>query len=73
MKANMRNVGLEKMLSPLDLCVDSLRIDVPETVYDHGSQMSSFVGDAFAASMLTWNATRTYDWNGRPHDSDNDR
>lgn len=59
---------LIELLTPIMIATSPLRIDVEQPNYDHQLQKNISV----AYQRITYNGTQTFDWNGRPNDSDND-
>ena len=57
-----------ELLTPLMIATAPMRIDVDMPKYDHQVQKNTVV----AWQQITYNGTRTYDWQGRPNDADND-
>jgi len=57
-----------ELLTPLMLATAPMRIDVATPEYDHQLQKNTTV----AWQQVTYNGTQTFDYNGRPHDADND-
>ena len=57
-----------ELLTPLMIATAPMRIDVDMPKYDHQVQKNTVV----AWQQITFNGTQTYDYNGRPHDADND-
>ena len=45
-------------------------IDVPKGNYDHQTQVTKY--EAKYKLAMTMNGTQTFDFNGKPHDHDND-
>ena len=64
---------LIELLTPLMLATAPATIDVPPTTYSHAEQGSSEPTAQYRTSTFTANGTQTFDWNGRPNDSDSDR
>ena len=60
-----------RKLRPEDISRPAVRIDLQEMKYDHAMQVSLIEGDRI--TMVTFNATQTFDSRGNPRDSDNDR
>ena len=60
-----------ELLTPLVIATAPVRIDVPELSYSHEQQMSVSLASE-TTSYGTWNGTQTFDFQGRPHDADND-
>jgi hypothetical protein len=58
-------------VTPRDLADAKICIDVTGRKYSHVTQTG--VDQAGAISTITWNATQTYNTNGQPKDSDNDK
>ena len=54
------------MLTYEDLAKAPTRIDLDESNYDHAKQIGN------SQNMVTFNGTRTYDFSGKPNDSDQD-
>jgi putative ATP-grasp target RiPP len=69
---------LIELITPLILATAPTTITVPEVKYDHVLQVSRQVEVKtgrpveVAQRPTTWNGTQTYDYNGKPRDSDND-
>jgi hypothetical protein len=60
---------LIELITPLMLATAPITIVVPESKYDHRAQVSVQKNIKLA---LTLNGTQTFDFNGKPHDNDND-
>jgi len=60
-----------ELLTPLMLATAPVRIEVPEGIYNHGTQMSEY-GELTTAQRRTYNGTQTFSPYGRPQDSDSD-
>ena len=59
------------LITPLMIATAPIAITVPpRSAYSHERQMSEWSGDL--AQNTTWNGTRTYTFDGRPFDNDND-
>lgn len=61
-----------ELLTPLMLATAPMRIDVAAPSYDHQSQKNISVAEWTTSPRVTYNGTQTFDYNGRPHDADND-
>jgi hypothetical protein len=61
---------LIELITPLMLATAPMAIDVPKGNYDHSSQVSTYKDNLKLA--LTMNGTQTFDYQGKPHDADND-
>ncbi len=59
---------IAEIITPLMLATTPLKIDVDKPVYSHVEQ-KQIVAQYRPA---TYNATQTFDYSGRPRDSDND-
>ncbi len=62
---------MKEKLTPSDLAVDIIAVEIPETNYNlidqtRFSSISPTMG-------TTWNATQTFDTKGQPKDKDNDK
>jgi hypothetical protein len=62
---------LAQLLTPLLIATAPMTVIVPEMQYNHGTQMVERPVEEIYQSR-TWNGTQTFDWQGRPNDSDND-
>lgn len=62
---------LIELLTPLLLATAPVRINVPQGSYNHQTQVSSY-SDGLTGNGITYNGTQTFDFRGRPNDSDND-
>lgn len=63
------------LLTPLLLATAPVRIDLPEGVYNHTTQVSEYKDGTSTHALSdgrTANGTRTFDFQGRPYDNDND-
>ena len=61
-----------ELLTPLVIATAPIRVDVPEVAYNHEQQVSVSLASNQTTGYSTWNATQTFDYQGRPYDSDND-
>ena len=61
------------MFTAKDLAEESTKIMIQGNEYSVHTQTRFDVSDSAVALSLTMNGTRTYDWNGKPNDSDNDQ
>lgn len=61
---------LLELITPLMIASAPIKIDVPQGTYDHAAQVSTYKEAQYRPP--TWNQTQTYDFQGRPHDADND-
>lgn len=61
-----------ELLTPLMLATAPMRIDVAAPIYDHQRQKNISVAGWSQLKSVTYNGTQTFDYNGRPADSDND-
>lgn len=61
---------LIELITPLMLATAPMAINVPESKYDHGSQVSIYKDGVKLA--LTLNGTQTYNFQGKPNDADSD-
>lgn len=63
---------LAQLLTPLLIATAPMTVIVPENNnYSHETQMSAKSAEEIY-QQRTWNGTQTFDWQGRPNDSDND-
>lgn len=63
---------IAELLTPLILASAPAIVEVDTTAkYDHSTQVVEARLDGKAIGY-TYSGTQTYDYNGRPHDSDND-
>ena len=60
-----------ELLTPLMLATAPVRIEVPEGIYNHVSQISEY-GELTTAQRRTYNGTQTFSPTGRPQDADSD-
>jgi hypothetical protein len=60
---------LIELITPLMLATSPMSIDVPDSKYDHGAQVSVQKNLKIAVTM---SGTQTFDVNGKPRDADND-
>jgi len=60
---------LIELITPLMLATAPMAIDVPDTKYDHSSQVSVHKNLKLS---LTMSGTQTYNFQGKPFDNDND-
>ena len=65
---------IAELITPLMLATAPMTITVTEPLkYSHETQQVQTQSYQVAQYRpITMNATQTYDWNGRPNDSDND-
>jgi hypothetical protein len=67
---------LIELLTPFIIATAPVLVELPceAAQYSHESQQTIGVGDGPIAqySTKTRNGTRTYDWQGKPNDSDDD-
>jgi hypothetical protein len=64
---------LIELITPLVLATAPMTITVTEPLkYSHEKQQVQAEGYQVAQRMPTMNGTQTFDWNGRPNDSDTD-
>jgi hypothetical protein len=65
---------LIELITPLMLATAPMTITASELLnYSHKTQQLEAQGYELAQYRpITMNATQTFDWNGRPNDSDND-
>jgi hypothetical protein len=64
---------IAELITPLMLATAPMAITATEPLkYSHEKQQVQAEGYQVAQRMPTFNSTQTYDWNGRPNDSDND-
>ena len=63
-----------ELITPLMIATAPAQIKAPEAlVYSHEQQAVAFKDAVTVAQRsITWNGTQTFDFNGRPNDSDND-
>jgi hypothetical protein len=61
---------LIELITPIMLASAPMTVVLPESNYDHGSQVSTYKGGTKLA--LTLNGTQTYRFDGRPSDADSD-
>ena len=61
------------MLTAKDLAEESTKIFIQNDEYSTTTQTRFDCEDRTTALTITYNGTQTYDFNGRPHDADNDR
>ncbi len=63
-----------ELITPLMIATTPMQIkDVEPLKYDHATQTTEVKeGFTVAQRWPTYNATQTYDYNGRPRDADND-
>jgi hypothetical protein len=61
---------IAEIITPLMLATVPLKIEVDQAKYSHVEQKQ--VVAQFTTRPVTFNATQTFDANGRPRDSDND-
>ncbi|MBE0675471.1 MAG: hypothetical protein IH591_12490 [Bacteroidales bacterium] len=62
---------MDTKISPFDIAEDVLTIELPESEYDNNTQTRYDVVNPVLA--ITWGQTQTFDINGKPKDSDNDK
>jgi hypothetical protein len=60
---------IAEIITPLMLATVPLKIDVDKPTYSHVEQKQIQVAQI---KQITWNGTQTYNFQGRPSDSDND-
>ena len=62
------------LITPLVLATAPITIQQVEPLkYSHETQsVEATPSTVLAQRQITWNATQTYDFGGRPNDSDND-
>lgn len=64
---------IAELITPLMLATAPMTITATEPLkYSHEKQQVQAPSYQVAQRMPTFNSTQTYDWNGRPNDSDND-
>ena len=62
-----------KLVTPLMLATAPVAISLPADIrYDHQAQVSNQTEKLAQFRNPTWNATQTFDFQGRPWDNDND-
>lgn len=61
---------LIELITPLMLATSPMILNVEPTTYSHEQQISMYKPDSVL--NYTTNGTRTYDWQGKPNDADND-
>lgn len=62
-----------ELITPLMLATAPMAITATEPVkYSHEKQQVQMESFQVAQRSITWNGTQTFDFNGRPSDSDND-
>jgi hypothetical protein len=69
---------LVELLTPFMLATAPATIDLNTVAtYSHDTQSSAVAGDGFdpiaQSQTMTWNGTQTFDWQGKPSDSDGDK
>lgn len=60
---------IAEIITPLMLATVPLKIDVDQSKYSHAEQKQIQVAQV---KQITWNGTQTYNFQGRPSDSDHD-
>ena len=60
-----------RKLTPTAIARPKISLNVPDHSYNHETQ--TVHGDSLVIFATTWNATQTFDSNGRPKDKDNDK
>lgn len=67
-------MALHLLLTPMLLASPPAKIDLPEMSYDHRSQTTVITGQIQEAQFRprTWSGTQTFNFQGRPNDSDDD-
>jgi len=60
-----------ELVTPLMLATTPLKIDVEKPIYSHTEQ-KQIVAQWTPIRQITMNGTRTFDFQGRPNDADND-
>jgi hypothetical protein len=65
---------LIELITPLMLATAPMSIDVPDSKYDHATQISTYNNNTKTAQYRppTSSGTRTFLANGQPYDNDND-
>ena len=58
-------------LTPAAIAQPKVALNVPDQAYDHKTQRIS--GDSSVILATTWNATQTFNSQGKPTDKDNDK
>lgn len=62
-----------QLITPLMIATTPMQIqDVEPLKYNHTTQTATQGEFTTAQRMTTWNGTQTFDYRGRPSDSDND-
>jgi hypothetical protein len=62
---------LLELITPLLLASEPITVDVVDPSYDHATQVSASV-EQKTISTTTFNGTQTFDFQGKPRDSDAD-
>ncbi len=60
------------MLSHASFSKEPIRIDMGSFDYSEFDQKTEYKDGKGAPLQMTFNGTQTYDYNGRPHDADQD-
>ena len=65
---------MKKLMNPTDLAVKPQPLDIQVRDYDHSTQSTlSLTRQLAEYGTTTFGATQTYNMQGRPSDSDNDK
>ena len=65
---------LIELITPMILATAPVTLDVVPTTYDHVTQQAVAPdGQLIGTNTSTFNGTQTFDFQGRPSDSDGDR
>jgi hypothetical protein len=64
---------LIELVTPLMLATAPVTIDAVAPRYSHETQTAVEQVGQFRTSTTTFNGTQTFDWNGKPKDSDSDQ
>jgi hypothetical protein len=72
----MKRKDLPILLTPLILAVNPVQVEAGEIAasYSHETQMTGYSGSNTSSTLATstYSGTQTFDFQGRPWDSDND-
>ena len=73
-KSKKETVLGASLLTPLLLAMNPVSINAEQLSYDHEAQMNVNAEGVYAntLSSTTFNGTQTFDYEGKPFDSDND-